>query len=358
MVQNITTMLNNVEHYFDFIVLENTLLRAGIILFIFIAFAYVIRFIFTRLLYKLVKGTETEIDDRIIATAKGPMLLLIITLGLYVSGRILGWHNRFGWYNNFYLTIMTLLVFSVIAQIIMILIHGAKENISGKSIKVFNNKVFPLFEKVLKFVLFVIYLFVLFKIWKIDLTPLLAGAGVMGLAIAFAAQESIANIFGGISLFADKAYEIGDFIIVDEKYRGEIIDIGMRSTKLKTRDDVLIVIPNSVMSNTKVINESGIHPKLRVRIDVSVSYDSDLEKVEKVLLDITNKAEYAEKKPEPRVRFRKFGESSVDLQLLFWVKKPVFKGRYTSHVIKDIHKRFKKEKIEMPFPIRDVRLKK
>jgi len=358
MAQNITTILRNVETYFDFITIENTLMRAGVVLLIFISLAFMIKFIFTKLLYKLVKETETEIDDRIIATAKGPVLFLILILGLYVSGRILGWNTRFSFYNNIYLTIITLLVFSVIAQIIMILIHGARENISGKNIKVFDNKVFPLFEKALKFVLFVVYLFVLFKIWKIDLTPLLAGAGVMGLAVAFAAQESIANFFGGISLFADKAFEIGDYVIVDDKYRGEIIDLGLRSTKLKTRDDVLVVVPNSVMANSKVINESGITPKLRVRIDIGVSNDSNLEKVEKVLLDIAKKTDYIEKKPEPRVRYRNFKDFSIHVQLSVWVKRPALRGRIKSYLIKDIHKRFIKEGIKMPYPTQEVRLKK
>jgi len=236
-------------------------------------------------------------------------------------------------------------------------VRGARETV-GENVKLFEDKIYPFFEKILKFILALIYLFLVFKIWRIDLTPLLAGAGVMGLAVAFAAQESIANIFGGISLFADKAYEIGDYVIVDDKYRGEVVDIGIRSTKIKTRDDVMIVIPNSVMSNTTVVNESGITPKLRVRIDMGVSYDSDLEKVEKVLLDIADKTDYVEKKPAPRVRYRDFKEYYVHVQLSVWVKRPALRGRIKSFMIKDIHKRFKKEKIVMPYPIQEVHIRK
>lgn len=358
MAQNITMVLDVVESYFDFITVQNIYLKAGLVFFIFVFLAFMIRFVFTKFLQRLVKGTETEIDDRIIATAKGPMLLLIITLGIFIAGRILGGHIKFGtFYTNFFLTIMAFQVFLVCAQIIMILIHGARETM-GANVKVFDNKIFPFFEKILKFVLGIIYLFMLFKIWNIDLTPLLAGAGVMGLAVAFAAQESIANIFGGISLFADKAYEIGDYVIVDDKYRGEVIDLGIRSTKIKTRDDVLIVIPNSLMSNTTVVNESGITPKLRVRIDMGVAYDSDLDKVEKVLLDIAKQTDYAEKDPAPRVRFRDFKDFSVHVQLSVWVKRPALRGRIKSYMIKDIHKRFKKEKIEIPFPTQEVHIRK
>ena len=359
MAENITMTFNMIESYFDFITVQNIYLKAGLVFLIFVFLAFIIRFIFTRLLQRLVKGTETDIDDRIIATAKGPMLLLIITLGIFISGRILGGHTRFGtFYTNFFITVMALQIFLVFAQIIMILVHGARETLGEKNVKVFDNKIFPFFEKILKFVLGIIYLFMFFKIWKIDLTPLLASAGVLGLAVAFAAQESIANVFGGISLFADKAYEIGDYVIVDDKYRGEVIDLGIRSTKLKTRDDVLVVVPNSVMANSKVINESGIHPKLRVRTDLDVAYDSDLEKVEAVLLDIAKKADYVEQKPAPRVRFRGFKDFSIHAQISVWVKRPALRGRVRSYIIKDIHKRFKKEGIEMPYPTREIFIKK
>lgn len=362
MAQNMTTpipvLLSSFDHYFDFISIQNVYIKAGIVLFLFIILAFLIKIFFTKFLHKLVKGTKTEIDDKIIETAKGPLLMLIITLGIFFAGRVLGYHHYVNdLYDKFFLTFMSIFLFGIIFKIVLIIAHGIKETVHGKSVKIFDGKVFPFFEKSLKLIFSIAYLFFLFKIWNINLTPLLASAGVLGLAMAFAAQDTVANVFGGISLFADRTYEIGDFIIIDDQHRGEIIDIGLRSTKLKTRDDVLIVVPNSVMANSKVINESGIHPKLRVRIDVDVVYGSDLDKVEKVLMDLAKKSDYVEQQPEPRVRFRAFKDFSVNLQLLFWIKKPVYKGRYTSHMIKDIHKRFFKEGIDFPFPTQDIYIK-
>ena len=268
------------------------------------------------------------------------MLLYIIFLGVYNSGRILRYHNLFSIYDKIFQTILSFLVFLIIFKVIIILIHGLKDIFRNKPIKFFDKKFYPFFEKGLKLVVLVIYLFFIFKLWNIDLTPLLAGAGLAGLALAFVAQDSISNILGGVSVFADRAYEIGDYVVVDNKHRGEVIDIGMRSTKIKTRDNVMIVVPNSIMANTIIVNESGIHPELRVRIDIDVAYGADLEKAEKILLDITKKAEYAEKNPLPRVRYRSFGKFSMKLQLLFWIKKPELRGRYVHYVIKDIYKRF------------------
>ncbi len=338
------------DRMFGFIAAKSPFLKALYVFLIFLGFAFFIRLVFVKVLQRLVKGTKTKIDDKIIETVKGPVLLTVIFAGLFESGRVLGMHARVAAYNKLFMTVFSLFVFWAIFKIIIIVLYGLRERFSRSSLKIFDNKVFPIFEKFLKFIIFVFFLFSFFDIWKINLAPLIASAGIAGLAVAFAAQETIANMFSGISLFLDKAYEIGDYIIIDEKYRGEIIDIGLRSTKLKTRDDVMIVVPNSILANSKILNESGIHPKLRVRIKVDVAYGTDLDKVEKLLLSLAKKKDYIEKTPEPRVRFRSFGDYGIGLEFLFWIKKPAYKGLYTSYAIKDVYKLFNKNNIEIPYP--------
>ena len=134
-------------------------------------------------------------------------------------------------------------------------------------------------------------------IWDIDLTPLFASAGIAGIAIALAAKDTMANFIGGISLFADRAYKVGDYIILDSGERGEVVDMGIRSTRIKTRDDVMISIPNSILANIMIINESAPEPRFRIRIDVGVAYGSDLRKVEKTLLGVAEENETLVRKP-------------------------------------------------------------
>ncbi|MEK6916413.1 MAG: mechanosensitive ion channel family protein [Nanoarchaeota archaeon] len=355
---NLTILVNSVDTYLDSVGIHTLTLKAGFAFLIFLILAFFIRVIFKTLLSRLVKGTKTDIDDKIINATQTPVFILIIVLGLFVSGKIIGLDDFLGvTFLRVFLTLFSYLIFIILFRIILLLSHGVKEVQSSKKLKVFEDKIFPFFERGMKIFLGIIYLFVFFSIWKFNLTPLLASAGLVGIALAFAAQSTIANIFGGISLFLDKTYEIGDYIIIDND-RGEIIDIGLRSTKVRTRDDVLITIPNSVMAGSKVINESGIYQKLRIRIDVNVSYDSDLDKVEKVLLNIAKKSDYIEKDPKPSVRFRAFGDSGIALQFQFWIKEPSYRGLYTSLAIKEIHKRFRKEGIEIPYPIRSLYIKK
>jgi len=193
-------------------------------------------------------------------------------------------------------------------------------------------------------------------IWKVNLTPLFASAGIIGIAIALAAKDTLANFFGGIALFVDAAYKVGDYIILDTGERGEVVEVGIRSTKIKTRDDILITIPNSIMSTTKIINQSAPEPRYRIRLDVGVGYDSDLRLVGKTLLAVAEQNHALADKPLPRVRVRSFGDSAINFQLLVWVQDPRHRGRETHNLLKMIHSAFQERGIEIPFPKRDIYL--
>ena len=193
-------------------------------------------------------------------------------------------------------------------------------------------------------------------IWKVNLTPLFASAGIIGIAIALAAKDTLANFVGGIALFVDAAYKVGDYIILDSGERGEVVEVGIRSTKIKTRDDILITIPNSIMSTTKIINQSAPEPRYRIRIDIDVSYASDLRQVEKTLIGVAGENHALAQKPEPRVRVRSFRESAIRFQLLVWVQDPRHRGRETHNLLKMIHLAFQEQAIEIPFPQRDIHL--
>jgi small-conductance mechanosensitive channel len=187
-------------------------------------------------------------------------------------------------------------------------------------------------------------------IWNVNLTPLFASAGIIGIAIALAAKDTLANFFGGIALFVDAAYKVGDYIILDTGERGEVVEVGIRSTKIKTRDDILITIPNSIMSTSKIINQSAPEPHYRIRIDVGVGYKSDLRLVEKTLLNVAKENKALADKPEPRARVRSFAESAILFQLLVWVQDPRHRGRETHNLLKMIHSAFRENRIDIPFP--------
>ncbi len=213
----------------------------------------------------------------------------------------------------------------------------------------------------LTFRVFVLILvFVLFyhaaDYFGLPVTAVFASAGIAGVAVALAARETLANFFGGISIFLDRPFRAGDYIILDAGERGEVREIGMRSTRILTRDDVLISVPNSLITNAKVINESAPESRFRVRIKVNVAYGTDIDELEKMLLDLTQQNPLVTEQPKPRVRFRNFGDSSLEFELLCWAKRPHDKGRLIHELNCGIYKAFDAAGIVIPYPQRDVHM--
>ena len=160
-----------------------------------------------------------------------------------------------------------------------------------------------------------------------------------------------------LDYLADAPYEMGDFVNLDSGERGRVTHIGLRSTRMLTRDDIEVTVPNSVIANAKIINESGgPWEKERIRVKAGVAYGSDIDQVRELLLEIAVSHPSIAEEPEPRVRFRAFGESSLDFELLGWIDEPVFRGRVLDALYTEVYKRFQAEGIEIPYPKRDVYL--
>ncbi len=186
---------------------------------------------------------------------------------------------------------------------------------------------------------------------------LITGLGIGGIAVALAGREALSNIIGTIMIIFDRPFKLGDYIVLDGE-RGEVAQVGIRSTRIRTRDDILISIPNSTIANAKMINESAPVSMSRIRIKLGVAYDSDLKRVERILLGIAkeNKAVLAE--PAPRIRFRTFGDSALELELLCWIEEPRLRGRTIHELSWAIKDEFQKEGIAIPFPQREVHMAK
>jgi small-conductance mechanosensitive channel len=233
----------------------------------------------------------------------------------------------------------------------------AERNLAGVLLRgKIGNDLFLLLKNIIRVVIAAAGLLWLFAIWQIDLTPLFASAGIAGIAVALAAKETLANFFGGISIFADNTFKVGDYIVLETGERGEVVEIGIRSTRIKTRDDYLITIPNSILANSKIINESAPIPRFRIRVPVGVAYGSDLDQVEAVLLKVAGENENIAPEPQPLVRLRGFGDSSVNFELLCWVADPSTKGLEMHNLLKAVYQAFAAESITIPFPQREVHM--
>ena len=183
-------------------------------------------------------------------------------------------------------------------------------------------------------------------------------AGILSVVIGFAAKDTLGNLFAGIFIMADSPLQRGRLLISDTGERGFVRNIGIRSTRILTRDAVEITIPNSVIATSKIINESGgFSEQERIRITVDVAYGTKIDEAKHIMSQIALDSENVCKEPKPVVRFRTFGESGLTLQLLAWIEKPESRGRVIDELSTLIYESFNREKIEIPFPQRTVHIK-
>jgi len=216
----------------------------------------------------------------------------------------------------------------------------------------------PIFDLTAKILTILVGSYLLLLIWGINPLGWLASAGIVGIAIGFAAQDTLANVFSGFFIVADAPYKIGDYITLDTGERGLVSRIGLRSTRLLTRDDVEITIPNGVIASAKIVNESGgPYLKIRVPIAFGVAYGSDVDQVSEVVQSIAQSHTSVCEQPQPMVRMRAFGASSLDFDLLVWIEDPQYKGSISHDLFVEIYKAFGREGIEIPYAKQDLYIK-
>lgn len=222
----------------------------------------------------------------------------------------------------------------------------------------FQPRTVPLYEMGIKLLLASLFIYLFFLIWGIDATAWIASAGIIGIAVGFASRDTLANLISGVSIVADAPYKIGDYIVLDTGERGVVSSLGIRSTRLITRDDVEVSIPNGVIGAAKIINESGgPYVRHRIRIPIGVAYDSDIDRVIETLEELAKDNEKVVDEPASRVRIRGFGDSSINLELLCWIKRPAERGAVIHDLNRQLIKRFRENQIEIPYPQRDVHFK-
>ncbi len=326
-------------------------------IFLWIIIAISLYYFIKIILINLAKKTKTMFDDRLIEIVRRPFLCIIILYGTVQS--IFNLHFTIGL--QIYIFRISLFFFFILSIYIIYKVYNESleawsEHKGGKA---------PMFDAVLKPILkkigisFIIVGGLIFALnaTGIEVTALLAGAGIMGLVIAFAAQDTLSNFFSGIHLLLDRPFKIGDVIYMEPGNYWQVLNVGMRSTRLLSIfDNELVIMPNNTVANQKIINIVKPDSKIRKRIKVSVAYGTDLEIVCDILLEIAKKHPNVLKgeRSEPIVRITDFGDSGIEVLLIVWIDEVMNQWLVLSDIRKEIDIRFKKEHITIPFPQRTV----
>ena len=223
------------------------------------------------------------------------------------------------------------------------------------------NKSLPstgIFKGLTNFAIFSLGILFILQSFGISITPLITALGVGGLAVSLALKDTLSDLFGGINILLSKTMQEGDYVQLDNGYQGYVENVGWRYTTIRERANNIISIPNSVLSGSISKNFSSMDSAFRVPIQIGVSYDSDLDHVEKVALEVANdlyeNLDCISKSYKPAIRFREFADSSINFFIYFQGKNFGDHNTILNSYIKKLHKRFRQEKIDIPYPIRTL----
>ncbi|MBI2629341.1 mechanosensitive ion channel family protein [Candidatus Pacearchaeota archaeon] len=338
----------------------NPYLRAAIIAFVLLIALTLIVFIFSKL-FQLV-SRKRSLSNSPIKRLAVPLIiiafLIIIRFSLYEIAS--EWP---GFEATLRITLYSLVIILIgyLGFVLLdILIFGWWRKLAQKTKSKIDDNLISIIHGILQTSLIVLAIVFILNLWGIEVTPILAGLGIAGIAVALALQPTLNNIIAGISLILDKSIREEDVIYLDEKTEGRVEKIGLRSTKIITSNDEIIIVPNNKLAESRIENISLPEPKTRIVIPFSVAYGSDIEKVKKIVIKEITTIKNAYASPKPFVRFMKMGDSSLNFEAYFYIHMTSLANRDNSidEANTKIYNSLNDAGIRIPFPQMDVHLKK
>ena len=339
--------------------LGNEYVRAAIILLVAFIVVRTAFYIVKKVLPRFTAKTNTTLDDDILDKVSFPLSALAVLFGIKIAINQITLARNLGDMMGSILLTLIIIVGGVVAYHLIDSLIAVGFIRVGRKIKAGpNESLVQFFESVIKIVIIAGVLLIMLASWGIEIKPLLAGLGVAGIAIAFALQSTLSNIFGGISMLIDKSINTGDVIKLDDGTGGKILKINLRSTKIKTFDNELIIVPNGKLSESNIQNVALPEPMTRVVVPFGVAYGANIDKVKKIVLKELNKVNEVVHDPEPSVKFIEMADSSLNFKAYFYIES--FNNRLSAldEANTLIYNALNREKIEIPFPQLDVHSKK
>lgn len=318
-----------------------------------IFFAFLSSFIFKKFLLRLAEKTKTELDDKILKPLEKPVFWIILMSGVYVAIKSF---EPLSTYMEFVDKIFTILAILIGLYVGIKVVGGIVWWYARRE-----ERVYKTFSGVKNLVNIFIYIFAILLILHTlgsDVTALAAGLGIAALAVALAFQSTLSNFFAGIYITAERSIKIGDYVELENGLAGYVEEIGWRSTKIRTLPNNIVVIPNSKLAESIVTDYYAPVKEMSVVISCGVSYASDLEKVERVTIEVAKQilknVEGGVPDFEPFIRYNKFGDSNIEFSVILRVKEFTNKFLITHEFMKELKKAYDKEGIEIAYPCTNV----
>ncbi len=343
---------------FDELIANKYVISLLTLVFFFIG-AKLVTFIVERYILKLTAKTKTEVDDLLVKKVHKPVSFLLLILGFKLALMPLGLSEKVNEVAQRSISTLSVLVLMyVLVGVLNIIVRASVMRKAVKQEKEIDKNLIRITSRTSRFVFFVLALLFTLKIWNVEIGPLLASLGILGIAVAFGLQNTLGNIFGGVSLLMDRSIRVGDIIRVEGETYGEVMDVGLRATKVRTWDNEVIIIPNGKLAGVNIKNYVLPTPTARVVIPFSVAYGTNVDKVKKIVMKEIKKLTNLDSKHEPMVMFLEMGASSLNFKAFVWLKS--YKERFSTKERLNcwIYNTLNKNKVSIPFPQVDVHMNK
>jgi len=321
----------------------------------------IVTFIINRLVPRLVslvrkhvtKRTKTDFDDIILNILDSRIKNIIWIVGIFFLLRVLDpvLTDVILTYGTHLLYVFTVFILAgLISSLLTAALEWYTERWKDKTDYSIHYEFGPLFRRLILIIVYTIAVIMILHHFKQNVSSIIVSLGVGSLAVALAAKDTLANMIAGFMIMIDRPFRMGDRVLLETGEFGDVHDIGLRSTKILTFDNTLIVVPNQKIINDKLTNYSYPNPRLRVAVNVGVAYGTDLKQVKQLLIDICNAHPDVMDEPSPKAYFINFGESSLDFKLVCYV--PTWQQQWTvaEDIRLEIDRVFKEKGIEIPFP--------
>ena len=320
----------------------------------------IISFVIDKVLLRITKRTKTTLDNQVLQAARLPAYLLAIVLALNAALARLDFLFLPGdpRIEEVFYILYFLVGFIFAWRLVTHIFSWLEEEVSLKTEARLDEQLFPFFKRVILILVGAIGLITILSHFDVDITAMVTTLGIGSLAVALAAQNTLEDTINGFMIMLDRPYRIGDRIeLLDLDTWGDVVDIGLRSTRIRTRDNRMVVVPNSLIGKSLVVNYAYPNDQYRLEIHVGIAYGSDIEKARQVMIEAVRNVEGVLPDRSVEALFLEFGDSAMIFRVRWWLESYVDTRRMFDRVNSALYKALKEANIKLPFPQLDVHMK-
>ena len=320
--------------------------------------AFIVWFTFNKVLTRITARTGNTLDDLMVTAIGRPLFIFVLVFGPYTAlSAITYLDDNQEQLDRGLVSAEIVIVCYAVKRIVAALLTWYGKEVAHRTTASWDERVLPSVRRFADLLILSVAGLLVLQAQGLNISPLLAGLGIGGLAVALAIQPTLSNLFAGTYTVTESRIGAGDYIEMDGGPSGWVEEVGWRTTKIRDFFNNLIIIPNSRLADSIVTNVQGPDPAVMSRVECGVSYESDLDQVAELAIEETNRVlrenpEAADLEYEPIVRMREFGDSNINFIVIFRAQNFIGQFLLKDQVIRRIHKRFGEEGIEINYPVR------